>query len=113
MKGGGQSLRERAEELVRAAADAGMDGAWKLLCLTPREIETAFRAAAARRRLELELADAAAWLAGRYVLAAVHAPRRYPRRPDGAVRRPREMDADEMKRVFAAMAAQRRENGGS
>lgn len=104
-------LKESARELVRIAADAGMDNAWELPCLTPREIETAFRSAAGKRRREMELADAAAWLAGRYVLAAVHAPRRYPRRPDGVLHRVREMDADEMKRVFTAM--QRRENGGS
>ena len=88
-----------------------MDGARELLSRTPREIESAFRSAAGKHRRELELADAAAWLAGRYMLAAVHAPRRYPRRPDGVLHRAREMDPDEMKRVFTAM--QRRENGGS
>lgn len=106
-------LKDSARELMRIAADAGMDGAWMLLSLTPREIEAAFRAAAEKRRRALELADAAAWLTGRYILAAVHAPRRYPRRPDGVLHRKREMDADAMKRVFAAMAVQRRENGCS
>lgn len=107
----GFSLREDICRLVRSAAEAGVLQAWRLAELTPREIELELSALAARRRLELERADAAAWLTGRYVLTAVHAPRRYPARPGGVAVRHRNMTDADMKKVFAAMAERRHGNG--
>ena len=107
-----QSLRTAALELVRSAAEAGMRGAWKLTRYTPREIQLELEAFAQRRRQEAENTDILAWRTGRYVMLALHAPRRYPRRPDAGLHRMRKMTDDEMKRVFAAMAAEGREDGG-
>lgn len=114
MKGGerDKSLRLCAREMMYDAAQAGFSGAQRLGALSPREIELELAALAERRRQEAELADFQAWLTGRYVLFSLHAPRRYPRRPEGVCRRPRRMTDDEMKAVFAAMAAERREHGG-
>lgn len=101
----GASVRKCARELAERAADAGIGGAWTLLARTPREIELELRAHAARRRQAAEDADLSAWLTGRYALLGVHAPKRYPRRPDAVARRPRRMTDVEMKRAFAAIAA--------
>ena len=89
-------MRQQADEIVRMAAEAGVKQAWRLLECTPAEIETELSAIAARRRLQAQNADFIAFLAGRYALTALHAPRRYPRFPNA---------------VFAAR--RRRENGGS
>ena len=97
------------QDLVHAAADAGVDRPWELLNLSPREIELQLQAHHARLQRSLEQADLQAWLTGRYVLAALHAPRRYPRRPDGVFKRRSSMNDEEMKRVFRAFAQQRRE----
>lgn len=105
-------LRQSALELVERAARLGVDAPWRLLDMTAREMEWFFRAEAARRQREAEQADLAAWLTGRYVLAALHAPRRFPRRPDGVLRRPPSMSDDDMKQVFLNFAAQRRERHG-
>lgn len=109
----GTGVRESAAELIRSAAGAGMDAPRRLLQLTPREIEEEFTALGRRRQLEAEKLDLLAWLVGRYVLIGVHAPKRYPRRPD-ALRRPagRMTDA-QMKNVFAGMAARREEDDGN
>lgn len=108
----GQSLRACADELVKSAAEAGFSGAWRLTEHTPREIRLELEAFARERRREAELADLIAWRTGRYVLCALHAPRRYPRRPDLFGHRKQNMTDEEMKRVFAAMVAERRGNGG-
>lgn len=106
-------LRSRACELTEQAAQAGFPGAWKLTALSPREIQLEIDAFCARQRRETEAVDFQAWLTGRYVLCALHAPRRYPRRPDGMVHRMHGMTDAQMKGVFAALAAERRENGRS
>ena len=82
-----------------------MAEAWRLLRLTPREIEMEFEALACRRQMQAEQADLAAWLAGRYVLMAVHAPKKFPRSPDGVRRPAREMTPERMKQVFVHIAA--------
>lgn len=104
-------LRADAQELVEKAAQCGMADAGRLMHMTPREIEREFCALAARRQREAEQMDMLAWMIGRYVLSATHAPRRYPRQPDIVARRPREMAQEDMKRVFAAMAERRDGNG--
>lgn len=112
-EGGRRSLRKDAEALTEQAARAGMENAGRLARMTPREIEMEIEAFSAERQRRAEEMDLLAWLAGRYVLTALHAPRRYPMRPDGVARRPREMTQENMKRVFAAMAGRREKNGGS
>lgn len=112
MTGAQNSLRESAAALVKRAAELGIEGAYDLLNLTPRELQAEFACAAARRRREAEMADLQAWLTGRYVLAALHAPRRYPRRPNGLNFPAQAMTDEQMKRVFVSMAAERREPNG-
>lgn len=90
-----------------------MEQAWRLLRLTPAEIELEFEALAARRQLQMEQADLAAWLAGRYVLMAVHAPKKFPRSPDGVRRRPEMMSPGQMKQVFAGIAARGGKQNGN
>ena len=58
-------------------------------------------------------ADFSAWLIGRYVMLAVHAPRKFPHSPD-MVRSPaREMTPGQMKQVFKDIAAKRGETDGN
>ena len=101
-----------ARSLVERAADAGMHRAGDLLYRTPREIELEFRALAARRQRRMQEMDAGAWLAGRYVLFALHAPRRYPRRPDGVHAPRRAMNDEQIKGVFMQLAEKRRDPNG-
>ena len=103
--GSGQKIRDAARELLDSAAGLGIAEPWRLLECTPREIGLRLRAAEAARQAELERIDLLAWLAGCYVRTAYHAPKRYPRRPDGIRRRPAEMTDGQIKQVFAAMAA--------
>lgn len=112
MSAPGQGLRETARDLAERAARAGMENPCNLLSLSPREIELEFRALAARRQRDAEMADLQAWLIGRYVLLALHAPRRFPRRPDAVARKTEVMADADMKRVFSAMAARREEDHG-
>ena len=72
-----------------------------------------FEALLCRRRLAAEQADLHAWLAGRYVLMAMHAPRRFPRLPDGIHHPAEEMTPAQMKQVFAHIAAKRGETDGN
>lgn len=102
-------LAVSARELVENAAAAGMDRPWELLHLSPNEIRLQMQAHCARAESHRQDMDLLAWLVGRYVLAAFHAPRRYPRRPDGFLQPRRAMNDEEMKRVFCALAQQRRE----
>lgn len=86
---------------------------WRLLRLTPREIEMEFKALAERDHQRAARADLAAWLVGRYVMLAVHAPKKFPRSPD-MVRRPMgEMSPDQIKQVFKHIAAKRGETNGN
>ena len=110
--GGEWSLKKSAQELIKSAAEAGISRAWELAAFTPREIEMELAAIAQQRRQENHQLDLLAWLTGRYALYGMHAPRRYPRRPDAVACSPRRMSAEEMKRVFVAMAAEGRKNGG-
>jgi len=105
-------LARSARSLVERAADAGMHRAGDLLHLTPREIELELRALAARRQQRMQDADLQAWLTGRYVMAALHAPRRYPRRPDGVIMPRRAMDDEQIKRAFVQLAEKRRDPNG-
>lgn len=91
-------------KIIDRAAAAGVAGAGRFWGMTPREIEWELAAFAAARRREDERADLSAWLAGRYALFAMHAPRRYPKRPDGLKINARAMSDSEMKRVFLALA---------
>ena len=102
-------FRAAKDALIQKAADAGMPRAWALEDLTPRQMELEMRAHAARLQRENEQLDLLAWLVGRYVFTALHAPRRYPRRPNALLRPRRSMDDDEIKRAFMALAQQRRE----
>lgn len=106
-------MRQSARELVRRAAEAGMENPRRLLECTPAEIEDEMRALQARREEQLERLDLLAWLVGRYVMTVVHAPRRYPRRPDGVRKSPSNMTDMQMKQVFAVLAARRRDEVGS
>ena len=90
-----------------------MDRPWILLDLTMDEIELAFRVHAARCRQRAQDADLQAWLAGRYVLLAVHAPKKFPRRPDGVRTQPADMSPDQMKQAFKRIAAKRGETDGN
>jgi len=78
-----REMRDSAEKLLERAARAGMADAARLLHSTPREIELEFRAFARRREREAELAAQAAWLAGKYVMIGLYAPKRYPPMPCG------------------------------
>ena len=90
-----------------------MSSPWQLLRLTPGEIELEFEALAARNQRLAEQADLAAWLAGRYVMLAVHVPRKFPRSPD-MVRRPmQDMSPAQIKQVFKHIAAKRGETNGN
>lgn len=90
--------------IVRRAAEVGVPDAGRFFDMTPVEIEWALAAFAARQRRALEQADLLAWLAGRYFAFAMHAPKRYPKRPDGIQKETRPMSDAEMKRVFMALA---------
>ena len=105
-------VRSGAQRLVERAARAGMSGAWALLSRTPREIDAELCAWAERRRRQWEDMEILAWRMGGYAMVGMHAPKRYPRRPDVRVSGARPMTDDEMKRAFAAMAAGRRERDG-
>ncbi len=106
-------MAQCAERVVRAGIDAGMERAWELINLTPREVENAFAAEAARREQAAERMDLLACLIGRYAMIAVHAPRRYPDAPNGIVRAPRAMSDDEMRRALISIAQRREAIGGS
>lgn len=105
-------MRDGARRLAESAAQAGVSGAWELLARTPREIDAELRAWAERRRREREDMELLAWRMGNYVMVGVHAPKRYPRRPNVRATGARRMTDDEMKRAFAAMVAGRRERDG-
>ena len=93
--------------MARKAAEAGFDGAVKLFGMTPVEAELELTAFAARQRQTLERLDEAAWLAGRYAAIGWHAPKRYPRRPEGVERRRAEMSDAEMKDALLGFARRR------
>lgn len=112
MKSAEWSLRAELLALQERAADLGLGQVERLGEYTPREIQLIFRAEAARRNRRAQDADFLAWLVGRYVLLAIQAPRRFPRRPDAVVRQPRRMSDAEMKAAFVAMATERRERHG-
>ena len=99
-------MAQCAERVVRAGIDAGMERAWELINLTPREVENAFAAEAARREQAAERMDLLACLIGRYAMIAVHA-------PNGIVRAPRAMSDDEMRRALISIAQRREAIGGS
>ena len=102
---GGGNMKQSAAEMVETAAQAGMERPWDILALSPAEIELQFRALAAKRQAQLESIDLLAYLAGRYVLMAFHAPKRYPRRPDGISHPPRKMTDKQIKQFFADLSA--------
>lgn len=103
------AIRARFEKIVDRAARAGFPNPHTLMRLTPREMQWALEAFAARKRRELELADAEAWLAGRYVCLALNAPGRYPSAPDGLIEDSAEMTDAEMKATFERLS---RKGGG-
>ena len=93
--------------MARRAAGAGFDGAAGLFDMTPVEAELALTAFAARQRQALERLDEAAWLAGWYAAIGWHAPKRYPRRPEGVKRRRAEMSDAEMKDALLGFVRRR------
>ena len=99
------ALRKAAQDMVQKAIQVGMEEAWRLPELTLREIGIRFSALAAQRQQQAEQADLHAWLVGRYVLTAMHAPRRYPRRPDAVAHPPKKMTDKQMKQFFADLSA--------
>lgn len=103
---------DAAREIVSRAAKAGVSRAWELLSLTPGEIELEFEAIAGRQRMQARQDDLAAWLTGRYVLMALHQPRKFPRSPDGVRLPPEEMTSSQMKQAFMRIAAKRGEANG-
>lgn len=105
-------LGRRVQALIRQAAEAGVSHAWELTGLTPAQLDLEMKALDARRKRELELADLQAWLTGRYVLCALHAPRRYPRRPDGVLLPRAPMSDGQMKGVLMRLAEKGREQNG-
>ena len=107
------AVRRSAEELILRAAEAGMAHPEHLLHCTPREIEAAFAAHAARRRQRLEEIDLLAWLIGRYSAIGMHVPKRYPRQPNAVRVRKAEMTDAEMRRAFVDMAERRGKSDGS
>lgn len=108
----GGDIRQCAAELIDTAAELGIARPWTLTELSPREIEWSFRALAARRQKEAEMADLSAYLAGRYMLVAFHAPKRYPREPEGVARPPKKMTDHQMKQFFAELAAGKEAENG-
>lgn len=104
-------MRKRMDEWILQAARAGMEGAENISHKTIYEIEMEMEAFVAKKRRAAEDMDLLAWLAGHYVLTAIHAPRRYPAQPNGVARRPRQMRPEEMKRAFQAMAERGNMNG--
>lgn len=93
--------------MIESAAQLGISRPWELTRCTPRELQWELRAQAARRQAELEQLDLLGWLAGRYAMIGVHAPRRFPRKPNCVRRQTAPMTDAQMKRAFAAMAAMR------
>ena len=91
---------------MERAARLGLAPARALWHMTPKELELAVQAEKARQASRLEWADALAWLAGGYAALGVHAPQRYPRRPEG-LRSGGEMTDAEMERAALAFAARR------
>lgn len=106
-----KNLREQFERIARRAAEAGYPDAGRLFAMTPVEIEWELAAFAARERTAMERLDTAAWLTGRYCAVGWHAPKRYPRRPDGVRRAPSVMSDEDMKAVFQRLASE--ERGGT
>lgn len=106
------SLRVHMERMIEQAARAGMEDARQLADMTLHEMELELTAFSARRQKMAENMDLLAWLIGRYVMTALHAPRRYPTRPDGIVRKQGEMAPADMKQVFRAIAERRNDDGG-
>lgn len=100
----GVGIRERFGAVVQRAAEAGFPNPSRLFTMTPREIEWTLTAFAAQQRMEMERLDAAAWLIGRYCAVGWHAPRRYPKKPDGVRRARPTMSDAEIRAVFEKMA---------
>lgn len=107
------AVRKSAEELLLRAAEAGIAHPERLLRCTPREIELAFLAQTANRQRRLEEIDLLAWLIGRYVTIGMHAPKRFPRRPNAVQVRKTEMTDAQMRRVFMDFAERRGKTDGS
>lgn len=105
-------LGRRVQALMENAAAAGVSHAWEWQHLSPAQLDLEIKALDARRKRELEQIDLLAWLAGRYVLCALHAPRRYPRRPDGIILPRAPMSDAQMKGVLMRLAEKGREQNG-
>lgn len=106
-EGAQRGIGEAAREMMQSAAELGVSRPWLLLACTPRELQLELRARMARRQAELERLDLAGWLAGRYAMIGLHAPRRYPKKPCCVRRQAAPMTDEQMKRAFAAMAEER------
>lgn len=95
--------------MIAKAAEAGVGCERDLWRMSAAELERAIAAHRARQKRELERIDLICWLAGSYAAVGMHAPKRYPRRPNG-LRGGRNMTDEEMKRAAIAFAA--RHTGG-
>ena len=95
--------------MIAKAAEAGVAPEKDLWRMSAAELERAIAAHRTRQARELEMIDLLAWLAGSYAAVGTHAPKKYPRRPNG-LRGRKNMTDEEMKRAAVAFAA--RHTGG-
>ena len=95
--------------MIASAAEVGVGAERELWRMTAAELGRAIAAHRRRQERELELIDLIGWLAGSYAAVGMHAPKRYPKRPNGLKSR-KTMTDDEMKRAAVAFAA--RHTGG-
>ena len=89
-------------EIALQGARQGLGTRREILEMTPRELEEARQRREAWEEWLMEKMDALAWLVGQYVAVALHAPERYPLRPDRATRNAR--TPEEMRQVLMRMA---------
>ena len=90
------------EQIALRGARQGLGTRREILEMTPRELEEARQRREAWEEWLMEKMDALAWLVGQYVAVALHAPERYPLRPDRATRNAR--TPEEMRQVLMRMA---------
>ncbi len=95
--------------MIAKAAEAGVASEKEMWRMSAAELERAIAAHRARQAREMEMIDLLCWLAGSYAAVGMHAPKRYPRRPNG-LRGGGNMTDEEMKRAALRFAA--RHTGG-
>lgn len=96
------ACRTLCGEIAHQAVRQGLGLGREILKMNPRELEEALQRREAIEEWMMEKMDALAWLVGQYVAVALHAPERYPLRPDRVMRRARTQE--EMRQVLMRMA---------